>query len=267
MLQCCIASIKSNSLFPHQIIVHINEGSDGTLEWIQSQNLDYSFSAQNAGVCYAVNAMANLARTDFLLYLNDDMYVCKNWDRAFWDEICSLPNHLWYLSGTMIEPLASNNKCVLAPHHFGRTPSDFQKEALDTFAATVRKNDWFGACWPPSLVHKALFQEVGGYSEEFSPGMYSDPDFGLKLWKAGVRHFRGLGNSLVYHFQSRSTGRVKRNNGRKQFAQKWGITASYFYQHMLKMGDKFETGITLSSPVSFYSIMAKVKAFLISIKA
>lgn len=32
LLQLCIESIKKNSAFSHQIIVHINEGIDGTLD-------------------------------------------------------------------------------------------------------------------------------------------------------------------------------------------------------------------------------------------
>ncbi|MBL0025914.1 MAG: hypothetical protein IPO98_13350 [Saprospiraceae bacterium] len=31
----------------------------------------------------------------------------------------------------------------------------------------------------------------------------------MKLYKAGVRHFKGLGNCLVYHFGSKSTTRIK----------------------------------------------------------
>lgn len=266
MLQCCVQSINENSAFPHQIIIHLNEGTDGSLDWVKAENLDYTFSAQNAGVCYAVNAMAKLATTDYLLYLNDDMYVCKNWDIPLKEEAESRPDHLWYLSGTMIEPLPSSNKCVLAPHNFGRNPKEFLKKELDAFAAGASKNDWFGSCWPPSLVHKKLFEKVGGYSPEFSPGMYSDPDFGMKLWMEGVRHFKGLGNSLVYHFQSRSTGRVKKNNGRAQFARKWKITSSFFYRHVLKMGDNFNPQIALNWPISFSFFAAKVKALWLKIK-
>jgi hypothetical protein len=32
-LRLCIGSIRRNSRFPHQVIVHVNEGSDGTLDW------------------------------------------------------------------------------------------------------------------------------------------------------------------------------------------------------------------------------------------
>ena len=40
-LKVCINSIKKNSEFNHQIIVHVNEGSDGTLDYIKEKNLEY----------------------------------------------------------------------------------------------------------------------------------------------------------------------------------------------------------------------------------
>ncbi len=44
-LQLVIRSIKENSTFKHQIIIHINDGSDGTYEWVQQQeDLDYTYS-------------------------------------------------------------------------------------------------------------------------------------------------------------------------------------------------------------------------------
>jgi len=41
----CIKSLQKNSYLKHQIIVIINEGKDGTLEWVESQNyIDYVYS-------------------------------------------------------------------------------------------------------------------------------------------------------------------------------------------------------------------------------
>ena len=93
-----------------------------------------------------------------------------------------------------------------------------------------------GATWPPSVVHREWWSKVGGYSAEFSPGMSSDNDFSMKLWAAGCRIFLGVGRSQVYHFMSRSTGKVVRNNGRKQFLHKWGMTQSTFDTHFLRRG-------------------------------
>ena len=43
-LKLCLDSIKKNSKFNHEIIVHINDGSDGTLEYIKSKKINYSHS-------------------------------------------------------------------------------------------------------------------------------------------------------------------------------------------------------------------------------
>ena len=263
MLKLCLQAVLKNSSFKHQIIVHVNEGADGTLEWIKSQGHDYTYSQTNAGVCYAVNAMAQLADTDYLLYLNDDMYVCPQWDKYLMDEVDKQANNLWYLSGTMIEP-KGNNMCAITPFDFGTDPHHFDENGLLKFAGETKKQDWFGACWPPSLVHKELFERVGGYSEEFSPGMYSDPDFAMKLWVAGVRHFKGIGQSLVYHFQSRSTARVQKNNGRKQFAIKWRIPSSYFYKKVLLLGKPFDSNTKLKLKFNGSYLIALIRAFYIA---
>ena len=47
-------SIK-NSKYEHEIIIHINEGTDGTIEFLQDKNYKISYSKKNAGVCVAFN--------------------------------------------------------------------------------------------------------------------------------------------------------------------------------------------------------------------
>ena len=47
-----------------------------------------------------------------------------------------------------------------------------------------------------------------------------DDDFAMKMWDAGCRVFIGVGESRVYHFISKSTVRIKKNNGKKQFLKK-----------------------------------------------
>ena len=72
MLRLCVESLRKNSRFKHQIILHINEGKDGTREWAEANNIDYSHTASNVGVCLAVNSAATLANTDYIVYMNDD---------------------------------------------------------------------------------------------------------------------------------------------------------------------------------------------------
>lgn len=70
--------------------------------------------------------------------------------------------------------------------------------------------------------------------------MYSDPDFSAKLWLAGVRYFKGISKSRVYHFEARSTKRIAKNNGSAQFLLKYGITSSPFIKYVLHRGERFD---------------------------
>ena len=53
-------------------------------------------------------------------------------------------------------------------------------------------------------------------------------------------HFKGVGRSRVYHFVSKSLGRIEPNPGRKQFLAKWRLAPSTFYRFFLKKGHPFE---------------------------
>ena len=242
ILKVCLDSLRKNSHYPHQIIVHVNAGTDGTLEYVKREGLDYTHTPENAGICVAMNQAAKLAWAGYLCFLNDDMYVCPEWDLPLVEEIKKRPSGLFYLSSTLIEPLVTRNRCVISPHDFGRTPETFREAELLSRAGGFIKEDWSGASWPPSVVSRKLWDAVGGYSEEFSPGMYSDPDFSMKLWNAGVRDFVGVGKSRVYHFMSMSVSRLgtTRNNGRARFLAKWGMASSTFYRHYLRLGRPYQ---------------------------
>ena len=38
-LKICLESLKKNSFYKHEIILHINEGSDGTLEFANKEKI------------------------------------------------------------------------------------------------------------------------------------------------------------------------------------------------------------------------------------
>ncbi len=237
-LQQCIQSIRKHSTTSYQLVVHLNEGSDGSLEWIREQgDIAYSHSEENVGVCYAMNAMRTLARADYFLYLNDDMYVLPNWDGILKEEVLACPNQYFFISATMIEPRAQSNCSI--EQNFGLTLETFEEDRLLKEWQNLQKNDWQGSTWPPNVVHKDLWDLVGGYSVEFSPGMYSDPDFSMKLWQAGVRLFKGVGRSRVYHFGSISVKRVKQNKGYYQFIRTWGMSSGTFSTYYLQRGKPF----------------------------
>jgi glycosyltransferase involved in cell wall biosynthesis len=247
-LKLCVETLQRHSAFPHQLIIHVNEGRDGTLEWVRGRGIEHTWSAENVGVCHALNAAAKLAQTPYICFFNDDMAALPGWDVALWQEIQSLDHERWFLSATMIEPRDTGNPCVLAPYDFGQDPAHYREQDLLHVYLDWEKSDWSGSTWPPNVVPRWLWEEVGGYSVEFSPGMSSDPDFSMKLWEAGVRHFKGVSGSRVYHFQAKSTGKVQKNNGPRQFLQKWGITQGTFGKYYLRRGQPWKGPLPEAGP-------------------
>ncbi len=246
-LKTCIDSLQKNSRYQHQIILHLNEGNDGSREWAESQDLDYTASIENIGICYAMNVARTLATSDLLVYFNDDMYACPDWDYWLYEEVKKQISPFFFFSSTMIEPRYTGNHCAIAPFDFGSIPKEFNEAALLENYQIPEKLDWNGATWPPSVLPTLLWDMVGGYSTEFTPGMYSDPDFSMKLWHAGVRNFKGLGKSRVYHFMSKSTGKLnkKKINGAKVFLNKWGISSNVFSRFYLRRGEDWIAPLTL----------------------
>lgn len=233
-LQACVRSIRKYSSYDHEIVVHVNEGKDDTLAWLDKEQIRFTSSNENIGICKAFNQMLPASSRAQVLYMNDDMFVLPEWDTQLVKAIPEQPH--WMLSATMIEPTDTGNP-VVRVIDYGQNLIQFTEEQLVMEMDRLVREDWSGSTWPPVLLARDTLEAVGGFSEEFSPGMYSDPDLAMKVWQLGGRYFKGVGSSLVYHFQAKSTGRVKKNNGRLTFMKKWGITPSAFYAHYLHMGE------------------------------
>ena len=255
-LKLCLESIKKNSAFNHEIIIHINEGKDGTKSFLEKTNYKFSYSEKNSGVCVAFNQAVKKANKKYIVLAHDDMYFCPNWDRVFQSELMKLPeNSDFFLSGTMVQPFESyiNLNC-------GDTIDNFDEKKLLSELPKIKFDDFQGTHWQPSLIPLKTWDKVGGFSEEFSPGLGSDPDFNMKLWKIGVRLFKGLGKCRVYHFSSLSLRKKAWNNGARTFLLKWGISIKFFKKYYLRSDQVFED--SLSEPkksLNYYFALVKCK--------
>ena len=79
-LKICINSLKKNSKFANEIIIHVNIGKDGTIEYLKENNIKYTYTQYNAGICKGVNLAAMNASFEYILYAHDDFYFCPEWD-------------------------------------------------------------------------------------------------------------------------------------------------------------------------------------------
>ena len=235
-LKICIESIKKNSKFNHQIIVHINQGEDGSLEYVKNNNLDYTYTKENIGMPRALNLSSKRAKFNYILISHDDFYFCPGWDIEFDKEIKEIGHNNFYLSGTMVG-------AGQVQFDAGETAGTFNETKLINNLNNIKTFNFQGTTKCPGLVHIEIWRKVDGWSEEFSPTGGDDTDFAMKLWKNDIRIFKGLGKSLAYHFGSITTRKKDKSlltylgsRGNKIFLRKWGISINFFEKYYLRSG-------------------------------
>lgn len=243
-----VESIKKNSSHQHEIITHINGEDQNTENYLKINNLKYTKSFENIGLCSGVNSATKHSTKNYILYSHDDMYFLPNWDTFLIDEINNINHNKFYLSMTQI----SHTKGVkgnLQHIHFdcGSSLENFNLEKLLKNYNKFSFRNLQGSHWAPHLIHKSIWNKIGGFSEEFDPGFASDPDLNMKLWMEGVRIFKGVSKSRLYHFGSitaRKNTNINRNEGKKTFLLKWKITVDFFVKHYLRRGGEFNGPLT-----------------------
>ena len=259
-LKFFLYSLKKNSLFDHEIILHINDGSDGTLQYAKENKIKYTHSSDNVGLCTSMNSAYKLATTNHILYSHDDMFFCLNWDKYLINEINNQKDNLYYLTGTMV-----STRYGLINYNCGATVYDFDEIKFQEFCDSDKTPNLQSSHWTPFLIHKQLWEEIGGFSEEFNPGDGSDPDLCMKLWIENVRIFMSISKFKDYHFNSKTTrnSKVILNNGTKTFLFKYGFNPRFLRKHYLRGNISIIPYIgILTNPIkniSFYYDLIKCK--------
>jgi GT2 family glycosyltransferase len=245
-------SIKINSNFSHQLIFHINDGSDGSYDYINNNKYQFTHSKTNIGLCSSMKEASKLIKNQYVLYAHDDMYFCKNWDKFLIEEVQKQNNNLFYFSGTNI-----SYKDGILNFDCGNTPENFDQIKFDNFCEKDNSPDLQGSHWAPHLIHRDLWTKVEGFSIEFDPGDGSDPDLCMKLWNEGVRIFKCISGFKVYHFGSVTTRKrdININNGTKKFLLKFGFNPRFFRKYYLRGDGKIKYLGPLDDPKLNFSML------------
>jgi len=251
-LRLLCESIKINSNFNHQLIFHINDGSDGSYDYINNNKYQFTHSKTNIGLCSSIKEASKLIKNQYVLYAHDDMYFCKNWDKFLIEEVQKQNNNLFYFSGTNI-----SYKDGILNFDCGNTPENFDQIKFDNFCEKDNSPDLQGSHWAPHLIHRDLWTKVEGFSIEFDPGDGSDPDLCMKLWNEGVRTFKCISRFKVYHFGSVTTRKrdININNGTKKFLLKFGFNPRFFRKYYLRGDGKIKYLGPLDDPKLNFSML------------
>lgn len=248
-LKLCVDSLRRFSRLDNEIILHINDGSDGTLEYAKEEGLKYTHTKTNVGLCKGINECARLASKRFIIYFNDDMFALPDWDREIDDFIVrhGIPDLFWACS-MLIEGFGANPDFIAgSQYNFGRTPDTFDEARMIARMDEMKKVSVgrAGTTWAPCLIPTEAWNQVGGFTEDFDKagGFGSDPDLAKKMWDIGCRNYFSVPTSLTYHFGSIVTRRHSKDvatQSRPIFESIHGMSIEHFVNNILHRGREWK---------------------------
>lgn len=233
-LKIAIDSVRKNSYFKDAaFIVHAENCSDGTNEWLEENKEKYDLTLiiepNNQivkGIGGGMNICAENVKTEYIMFLHSDFYVSKDWDLACYEEIKKHSEPTWVFSHR-IEPNMFNSPnrfgTVFVPKDcFGDHYYNFASEAFDEFAKEFIELNNFTipkAEGVSGLIAKKDWDFIGGNDPIFSPTSWEDMDLFLRMINEGYK-FILTSKSLVWHFGARGSHRLEENGGQTSNRQK-----------------------------------------------
>lgn len=236
-LKILLDGINKNSVFRHTVTVHDNGSTDGTGEWLKTNNINHTKTPTNLGFC-GVNVALRNVQADHVMIFNSDMYPLPGWDLETHKQINLFKRYdisNYTISSCLVEPTGANPEYEI--RNFGTDCDAFDRENLvkdffDNRSFYLSRKDTVQYSHPILLPTKML-QEIGFMDEEYFPGWASDHDLAARAYfRAGCRNFVMLGKSKVYHFSSKTfqqlPDEIRRRDGQDIFQKKWNMSVDHF---------------------------------------
>jgi GT2 family glycosyltransferase len=172
----CLKHITSSELTPREIILVDNASTDNTVEWAEKEGYFVIKNLSNLGCGIARNQGAKVAKSDYILFLDNDQFISPDTISKLFEKI------------KKFDAVGVEHWRVL---HTGETvPLKIENLITDSYIGAGGM-----------LVRREVFLSVGGFDERYAPLWYEDVDFSFRMRKngktmgvlqeAGIRHLGG----------------------------------------------------------------------------
>jgi O-antigen biosynthesis protein len=232
-LDICLKSAIENQVNPNEIIVAVDGFIEESAHILEKYKSDIKILdlGENRGMQTALNLAVYNATNEFLVIINDDNILSKDWDKL----ILEKAQDGFVFTINQIEPTGPGI-FKFPVKDLGKHPRDFKYEEFLQYELTLRNDKLTlnGGIFP-FVISKKDYMIVGGFDTMYQSPFICDWDFFLKLDLNGVKFYR-MNNLHFYHFGSAATKNGKEgaqfaateHPAAEIFMYKWGIAPQLF---------------------------------------
>lgn len=236
-LRCLLSILQAPDETPFEILIVDDCSPDGSGQVLETElsgikNVHVYCNETNLGFLKSCNGAAARSRSDYLFFLNNDTTVNGGWLDELINVFQRIPDaglagsKLIYPDGRLQEAggIVWNDASGANYGRLGdpQAPQyNYERDADYISGAAI-------------LVPRAVWEAVGGFSEEFAPAYYEDTDLAMKIRAAGKRVIYQPLSTVVHHEGVTSgtdiTKGVKRHQAvnKEKFLTKWRDALSTF---------------------------------------
>lgn len=223
-LKDCLDSLSKQSYNHFETLVVDNASTDDSVSFIQSNYPDVKLMImkENTGFCGGVNAGIKAAKTPYVILLNNDTAVDKNYVHALVREI-SRSKDIFSVSSKMIQ-FHNREKLDDAGDLYNIFGWAFQRGVDHPVTSYKKKTEIFSACAGAAIYRRSVFKKIG-YFDKMHFAYLEDVDIGYRAQIYGYRNLY-CPKAIVYHVGSGTSG-SKYNSFKVKLAARNNIYLNY----------------------------------------
>jgi GT2 family glycosyltransferase len=229
VLQCLKSIARFPPKAPLEVIVVDDASGDAGIQVLREvAGLRVEINPTNLGFLKSCNRSAQLAKGNYLFFLNNDTLVCEGWLEPLLAVFEQFPDaglvgsKLLYPDGTLQEAggIIWDDGSAW---NYGKSDDPDKPEYN-----YVREADYVSGC--AILVPRALWQKLGGFDEVYTPAYCEDSDMAFRVRALGKKVYY-CPFSAVVHLEGLSQGRdiksgikVHQTANTEKFYERWRET-------------------------------------------
>jgi N-acetylglucosaminyl-diphospho-decaprenol L-rhamnosyltransferase len=209
-LEGCLRATEAQAGVSAETIVVDNGSTDGTAEFVRQMfpHVRLVTLAHNRGFAGGNNAGVQEARGNLIAFLNNDTVADPGWLQALRSSLD--PSRGFVLVTSRIVYLHDPATVDSAGDGLLRCGGAFKRHHGGAVASAPASGEVFGVCGAAFMMPKAIFDELGGFDEDFFAS-HEDVDLSYRARLRGYRCWYAA-DAVVRHHGSATLGRRSRSS-------------------------------------------------------